>query len=576
MDFLLIKKEGRLKKSLLQEYSSSFAVFSRRNQRKIAEVDNNDFYLSLYNSDNSKCHIKKFKNGDFIVVLGTLFYKNEFADNCLDALFNDFCERDKYLINNLIGNYCVIVFKDSELFIFNDYLGLLRVYYSDNFELVSSSFLAMSIAIKDKTLSHQEIYEYIIRGGMYGGQTIFKRIKLIPSSTLLNFTKEQIGERLDYVNTNPSIYSNYDEAVEYISEKLLSIFEIFGRKFGPSITMALTGGYDSRLNLACFKRIGISPEDMYVYGSDNESDVVIAKLIAQGEQLNLKHINKSNYPNVPLSSYNRIIQKNFFYFDGLGNVRTGIFDNGSDLYTRLERSENGRLQVNGGGGEIFRNYWNLNSSQKTALDFARHKYDIYNYKAYTELFNKHEYFENFSSKMIEAVDAESNKLTRKQMEMCYPLFRLRYAQSINNSNNIRISNALTPLIAPSLLFLSYEIPMNWKYNGKIEASLIKYINPQLARYNSNYGHNFIEEIPFGNKFRNFLNRNIPLVVRPYLRNLVSKKNQSELPYYLTNDYISQVVNLDSLLISDYVDIGLLNDPSRLSRSLTLEYLLNNI
>ena len=574
MDFLLINKKDRAHNSLIEEYSSSFDVFSKREQFKIAEFDKDDFYLSLYNSKNSKCSFKEYKNGDFIIVLGTLFYKSEFREDCLDNLFRDFAEKDKYISNNLIGNYCVIVYLNGELSIFNDYLGLLRVYSNEDQSIFSTSFLAIARATKNRTLSHQEIFEYIIRGGMYGDKTIFNEINLIPSSTIISIFGERKNEELKYIYERPTFYKDLDKMVDYMTDQLLAIFKVIVQEFDKNITLALTGGYDSRLNLVTLKRINNLPYDLYVYGQDKDGDVLVAKSIADKEHLLLEHINRAHYPNVELNDFPQLVEKNLYYFDGLGN--TGIFDNGSDLDTRKNRTKDGKLQLNGGGGEIFRNYWNLNSFGKKALDFSRHKYDIFNYEAFTNLFNKKIYFKQFSEKMVKSVSANSGRLTRKEMEMCYPLFRIKYWQAINNSNNLRFSNTLTPLIDPRLLLPSYDLPMKYKFNGVFEAAMIKKINAKMAKYDSNYGHNFFDKVPNIRKIKAFFLRNIPLVFKPYLRWYSSKSKNTEMPYYLKEEYTSKVIDLDNMIISQFVDLNKLTDKARLSRALTIEYLLKNL
>lgn len=575
MGFFLINKEKVSKSNIKNEYLSSFEVFRRRGSKVREVIENNNFTLTLFDELNTVCYKKEFQNGDFIITLGTLIYKSRYGDDCLNLLYSDFNNKNFFLYNDLIGSYCVIVFIKEKLYIFNDFLGLMRVYNTIDNSIYSSSFIALAKALKTKTPSSQEIFEYIIRGGMYGDKTILKEINLIPRSTIVSIDDIKNNGKIEYSYERLPFYNNYNKMVDYVSNQYLELFNIITKTFGNNITTALSGGYDSRLMVALLRRNGITP-DMYVYGKDNSSDVIIAKNIAKSEDFYIEHINKDSFDKIEIDDYADVIEKNFYFFDGLGNG--GIFDNGTDVATRESRSLGGKLQLNGAGGEIWRNFWQLNSFEKKSIDFVRHKWDIFNYEAFTDEFSKKEYFTSFTKKLEKSINKISNKkkLTRKEMEISYPLFRYRYWQSIGNSTNLHFSNTLMPLMETSFLYPSFDLPIKYKYNGVFEASLINKIDPRLAKYPSNYGHNFIDNVSIKKRFRSLMMRNIPLIIKPYLRYKFSNNNEEIIPYFLDKKYLMQVVDLDNAFISKYVNLHKMNDLDSFSRALTLEYFFKQI
>ena len=575
MDFILFKKTKERGFDISNKYAQSFNIFQNRGQKLSKIIETEHFHISLFDGLNTACFYKIFENGDFIVTLGTLIYKENFGEEVLQILYKDIKSNKSDLYNDLMGGYCVITCIDGQIFVFNDFLGLKRVYYNEDESIYSSSFLAITKAIPQKTKSEQEIFEYLIRGGMYGDKTVLKEIKLIPRSTLVCVNNKQSNRTLKYTYNKLPFFDNFNKMVDYATKEYIQAFEIIVKIFGVNITTALSGGYDTRFMLSLLRVNGITPT-IYVYGGDNSSDVKIAKSIAKGEGFHIEHINRElKYP-IEITEYKEIVESNFYYFDGLSNG--GIFDNGMDIVTRKNRSDGGMLQLNGAGGEIWRNFWMLNKYNKRPIDFVRHKWDIYDYTAYTETFDKVEYFKNFTKKLLKSIELPEDipMITRKQMEMSYPLYRYRYWQSLGNSTNLLFSNSLMPLMETRFLYPSFDIPIEFKYNGRFEAAMIEKVDKRMAKYNSNYGFNFMGQPPFKDRSKNFVLRNIPLIIKPLLRNKFSKKNKEIKPYFLDGQYSSQFFDLNDLIISEYVDIKKLNNPASLSRALSLEYFLRNI
>ena len=101
------------------------------------------------------------------------------------------------------------------------------------------------------------------------------------------------------------------------------------------------------------RKTGIDPY-LYVYGTDESADVRVAKTVAAGEGIALDHRNRAIRSKMEPDEYRGMLENQYFVCDGMTNV--GIFDSGQTLATRLERVSKAKLQLNGGGGEIYRNF----------------------------------------------------------------------------------------------------------------------------------------------------------------------------------------------------------------------------
>ncbi len=263
--------------------------------------------------------------------------------------------------------------------------------------------------------------------------------------------------------------------VDHMSDLLLSVFKPIADGFGTDMASALSGGYDSRLMIACLKKFDVVPY-IFVYGSKSSPDVKNALILGAGEGIPVDHIDKAELPGVEISEFPDVTYRNFLHYDGLGV--NGIFNNGSDLDTRFERVSKGRLQMNGGGGGHFRNVWHLSSKHIRSARFTRHIYDIQDYSFMSSQFERSAYLKNLTCKIETAVGNTSKFLSSSEMEMVLPLFRVKYWQGINNSINARISPSITPLIDPRLLLPSYFLPAQFKNNGRFEGALIRKIDAQ--------------------------------------------------------------------------------------------------
>lgn len=571
--FILInKQEGVSAQKVQEDYCESLEVFKKKGLHLKRRIVKDTYILYVYNKYSFKQeNILIFENDDFIVSTGTLFYRGETNINALKSLFNDFLE-DKESVNlHLRGNFTVLLSIDKRLFCFNDFIGLYRIYCSKDLNIISSSFLAVSRAIPNKTIAKQELYEYLFHGTFYGKKTLFKDIMLLDSTYywLLTPQKEKFKKNVTPFDNND--YDNFDDSVDNVIKNLTDYFSILKNNF-QTITSALTGGYDSRLMYSLAKKLGITP-DLHVSGPENSKDVKVAQYIAKNERIKIHHENREKTQKISKEEYPFIIEKNFYDLDGLGI--SGVFHNRIAINEKVKNSSKTQLFINGGGGEIYRDFWNLpNRKFIRVKDFLVSKYDISDYSICTNVFNKNQYFKNLQEKIKDELSLEQDILSRKQVQQLYPFFRLRYWQSATNSINNQFANYITPFCDPILVFESFTIPLKNKCLGRFEAALIKKTDKNVAKYMSGYGFDFYSNPKMKRKLKNILVRNFPIQLRPYVRKRRIYKKQS-FPYYLKKEMLENIMDLDQPSIEKFINTEEILDPTMLSRALTIELLIND-
>jgi asparagine synthase (glutamine-hydrolysing) len=277
---------------------------------------------------------------------------------------------------------------------------------------------------------------------------------------------------------------------------------------------------------------------------------------------------------VEVGEFPDIVRAQFHFHDGQGIL--GVFDDGSDLATRKKRTASATLQLNGGGGEIYRNYWKLRDSKFRIRSFLKARFDQLDFSIYTDRFDKRAYWSDLTEKIRFALRTDQDPLDRRQIELIYPFLRLKYWMGQNNSSNNFLSFALTPFAEPVFAIPSSGIPLKDKNLGRFEAAVIRFVDPRLASYPSVYGFNFCDTVPPLAKLKNAAVVHCPVFVRPAIyRELERRRSRGAMPYYLSDRYLRTVLDPEDLEISRYVDIDRILDPGILSRALTAELIVSD-
>jgi len=517
------------------------------------------------------------ENGDFCGSSGTFIYKNLMGQQACAALLHDFT-LEGYQPKDYSGIFTVILRKNNRLYLLTDPLGGNRVYRNDQQNFWASSFLAAATASAKLSVNRQALYEYAFQETTYGQDTIFNEVTSLNALKIFEFTPDgpvthDKNLNFDFQPSTAALPDLLAETAHLLRGAIRPVSAIFGDK----IRTALSGGYDSRLMLALLKDSGSNP-GVYVYGPDDSPDVTVARTIARGEGFALNHINKASHPVPTPEEYDQIVRDNFYGLDGLPGE--GIFDFGANMATRRERSGGGHMIFNGGGGEIFRNFFYLPDKTFTVTDLINSFYCRYTTDICTEEFNERGYRAALRGKIMTALGVTADRLNRQQVDYAYPAFRLRYWTARDNNNNTRLGPYLTPFISYSMIKQALTIPIALKNHGIFQAALIRAISPELAAYPSDYGYSFDQKIPLKAKIKNILTYHRPTCLRRYSYAIQHKLAQHRmaplaLPKTLTPEFLAPIFKDGLPHMAQYFKIDQIKDTALLSRLHTLEYLFQH-
>ena len=202
-------------------------------------------------------------NGDFILNTGTFIYKKQTGSAALKQLYEDF-DSANFDFKELQGPFCIFLYKNNELYTWNDFFGVYHVYINQERNVISSSFLSAVRLLKTKQIDMQAMHEFVCDGASYNNDTYIKGIKLLNAFNIHKVSPDY--KEIRKVNSVSLIKTNdFNERVELTVEKMLDYFSGLKKCFGEKACSALSGGYDSRLILAILSKINMDPY-LYVYG----------------------------------------------------------------------------------------------------------------------------------------------------------------------------------------------------------------------------------------------------------------------------------------------------------------------
>lgn len=299
----------------------------------------------------------------FAIAIGNFWRDGKFGEAALEGLLDQRGHDQAY--DQLEGEFSILIRNGNELKLWTDVLNLNKIYRNSQ-AIYSSSWLAAAGSNPTIELEQSAAQEYIIYGASHGQETPIKQVTLMhPGQFIYNFQKADV---IPYIST-PSYEANQPTslsgAIDVLADMLVKKFELIKNAFPNRVRSALSSGFDSRMILAGLHHVGNRPS-LVVYGKDNDVDVLIARQIADGESLDLTVTDKSLSNAIVNKTAENDLDAACSFFDGI--PVDGFIDSGIDQKTRLEQNANSHISLNGGGGEIFRNFFYLRDNRFSASD----------------------------------------------------------------------------------------------------------------------------------------------------------------------------------------------------------------
>ncbi len=423
--------------------------------------------------------------------VGPLWYRGKFGTGALAALLDEIHLTGCINERALRGNFALYLNVGDRIWLMNDALGFVRVYASADGCFFSTSWLAACAYLEHVELDEASAIEYVLLGAAHSRCSVARNVNLLPLGQAYDLGRRCTWQRFPSgLASEVQAFDSLDEAVDVVAGHLREVSAEVALAFPDRVNVALSGGFDSRTIVAGLLAAGERPQ-LFVYGTTNSTDVLVARIVASSTELALDVIDKgvlsrdSPLPNI------ESLEQSALFFDGLPN--DGIYDTGTDRQTRLQQNSNGHIALNGGGGEIFRNFFHLPDRHFAAIDIVRSFYRGFSSRVFRGAQGLSNYETRLAASMQEVLGVATDanvRLTRPQVELLYPLFRCHYWMAVNNSVAVRHGYYVTPLVDLELMHMAQYLPLRYKNAGAFQSRLINALHPGIASQPSAYGFRF--------------------------------------------------------------------------------------
>ncbi|MBM3518376.1 MAG: hypothetical protein FJX56_11030 [Alphaproteobacteria bacterium] len=158
---------------------------------------------------------------------------------------------------------------------------------------------------------------------------------------------------------------------------------------------------------------------------------------------------------------------------------------------------------------MFRNFFYLPDRALSVREFLWSFCSRFDPRMCTPLFVEERYLGALAAKVAAVLDHPDTGLSRRDVELLYPVFHCRYWMGRNNSVNCQFGPTLTPFVDPVIVAEALALPLSDKNNGRFEADLINTLSPALAAYPSAYGHAFAGPPPLRRVVQDILSTHRP-------------------------------------------------------------------
>lgn len=539
--------------------------FQLRHRRRLGPYE----LVLLDNPEHSVIITHETNQGDFIAAVGPFLFRGRSGPTALADYLESFRPSAEDFWEDTEGHFTLIVSKKGRTFVFCDGLGAHKLYGPDDLGFISNAFLASVAALPKRRLDGHGCYAYAWSGACYGGRTFIEQVGCQPANSIVELSNPPLVRQAasPILGRLAEPGGRFDDLVHDNLDILQSRIQNLAKTSGGNMRVSFSGGFDSRLLLATTLAAGVEPT-MFVYGSQGDVDVRIAETVAQGEGLRLNHVDKDATPAPDPDAFPEMVASDAVVFDGWKTG--GLIDNGSDQPDRRSRHIGGAVPLNGGLGEIYRNFYNLLNKTYSAEDVVTAFYMSFDPGWATAAFDATEYRATLARQMRAELATEAGELSPQQAHLLYPLFRGRYWTARDAETNQRFGWMSLPYLEHACIAAAASIPLKYRNLGRVQQAMIQASNARVAGYPNAYGFSFRGRPPLRyrvNAWRSLLR---PLWLRRQSHRF--KRRAAEFPPQLQPERLSRIIDMSFPYMRRYFHPERIATEGVYNRIVTLEYL----
>lgn len=427
-----------------------------------------------------------------LVSVGTPVYKGLDYAGSLSALLQDFVYH-RIDSEQLIGQYTLLFCYGDTIKILCDSMGSKHLFTDNSFSVLSSHMLPICQSLDGNLhINRKAFYEKFLTGIIMSPNTLFHEVVQIDKQIAERITSEDEGIEFIYTPTlrvRKSGVKVFKESLVEQANELKAYFELLGNSGRNGIDIGLSGGYDSRLGLACLNKYTKERIHLHSHATENDhlKDLTIAQKMA--DYIGVPCHKVATKKLIHCDHVDEIVRKSILYFDGRSSFSIGGC---GEVYTasyRRESTEGTPFTLSGVGGELYRNVFDIGFR---SIRFDRFLED----KVFSHSFKNAIPESLYSEMRNDIINRSAMRLGIDQRRRQSKMIAYRYYCEIMMPDGQgaaldaynQVSCCVAPFLEPRIIEKGYEaIPFHHS-GGTFEGKLIEYIDSGLATISSSYGY----------------------------------------------------------------------------------------
>jgi hypothetical protein len=521
-------------------------LFRRKGFSAPIQVQLQHWHLYYFKKIKDSISGQVYLKGDFtLIICGTLIYKSNTCIKSGETLLNDLTI-DRIDYNQIIGTFvCISLYKDEKIKIFSDNSNIYNIFYDEELNLFSSSFLAIQAARKENLINKNAALENVLTGQIIGPETLIHGIQRLEPEFKISL------DTLEVCVLKPNQFHGYykgsaSEAIDYQISVLSDYFKsVRNYAIEQGSDSGLTSGFDSRLILALILKFWDNFQVHSHYRKAWDKEIQIAAAVAKKACLKQIQIPVKYPEEMGNEEFEDQLEKSYLFCDGLIRTHgfwTEEYNTGSH---RLQVLGDKNLGISGIGGEQYRNCDNLISNNHSWHQFIKNSIIInscgscfHNKRQLNEL------VERICNKAGNKLHlGPTTKVTKLEIKRYWnEIFIPARLGGRNNAEN-QVSFFLSPFSDNKVSIAAYEVipflDLSWSFQMK----MIKKLSPELAMVTSDYGYSFDKKMPMDHILKNYVKAIVPHKIKQlYVSYHFFRLNNPYWPRLLKNQsIISQLV-----------------------------------
>ena len=445
---------------------------------------------------------KRCDNVIIAYCVGAPLYKGQPINKVFHCILNDFFIHSD-IVNEIKGNFLIVLYYQSDNFVrvISDRTQQHHLFFDKETGILSNSFKVLC----DKRpkgrleLDKAGFYEKLGVGYHLTDRTVFKDIiRLQPHriSSQLNgmglvkyVTDHDLSSPLNFESHKQGLKDSLESQREILLNYFSKLNETFVNDVGD---LGLSGGFDCRLILALADVSFEKKLHLHTHATKNVhiSEATIAQLLADTYGGRLCKVHTVQMEDLTDSSLDDVLNSNLDFFDNRSARHIGAY---SQTYTRAYRESttgDSGFQLNGLGGEIFRDSYFIGRKKYTRDEWFKRFILLQGAEIYLPAYR----IEQLSSEIMDQLNVmlgwNKNYYDINFTHAFYGLIKMPFC----NGALVSAYNRVSPINLP---FFEYENVVNaikaipyFGLGGQYQSKLISTISNRLARLPSSYGCSF--------------------------------------------------------------------------------------